>query len=308
MGEQIIPDHIVGERFGICTRWPVRAELWVASTVAPHEHDFMEFNIIARGTGIHRSATGDRQVRTGDLFFLRPGAWHSYIDCNNLHVYNCIFQPTLLENELSWLKHEPALAYILFTAPLMEQFRGIWHTSIPGATISRCVDRLAALPALLRDELQERQAGTRSAVIAAFLSFLSVLEEFVDSLHQHTGAAYPRSHPVVQEIVDLFHSDLTRPWTLADLAAKVLCDRAYLARLCRKYAGLPPMALLSRMRADRAAYLLATTSLPIGDVGAAVGWTQPDHFAKRFRDHFQQSASTYRLRQVVRSAEHPPKA
>jgi AraC family L-rhamnose operon transcriptional activator RhaR len=296
MGEQITPDHIFGEQFGICNRWPVRAELWVASGVDPHEHDFMEFNIVSGGRGIHRSATGDREVGRGDLFFLKPGAWHSYVNCDRLHVYNCVFQPTLLENELGWLRYESALAYVLFTAPLMDQFRGIWHATAPGDLIDQCVNRLAALPELVRNQPRKPDSGSRARIIAEFLSFLCVLEDHIDSLLEETGARHSQPHPIVHQVVSLFNSDLTREWSLEDLAGVVLCDRAYLSRLCRRYAGLPPMALLARMRADRAAYLLARTSLPVGKVGAAVGWPQPDHLAKRFRDHFHQSASSYRMK------------
>jgi AraC family transcriptional regulator, L-rhamnose operon transcriptional activator RhaR len=177
---------------------------------------------------------------------------------------------------------------------LTDQYRGIWHAKVPGEVIDKCVERLKALPELLRSSPRKPDFGSRIDVIAGLLSFLSVLGEHVGTSGLASGVSLP--HPMVQDVVRLFENDLARQWTLDDLSSVVLCERAYLIRLCRKHAGLPPMALLARMRADRAAYLLSSTALKIASVGEAVGWPDPCHFAKRLREHFQQSASTYRER------------
>ncbi len=94
----------------------------------------------------------------------------------------------------------------------------------------------------------------------------------------------------------LLESDPRRDWTLGELAGELSLDPSYLVRLFKAGTGLPPMAYLSRHRAERAAELLLRTDRRVGEVGAEVGWPDPNHFARRFRAHFGLSPSAYRAR------------
>ena len=91
-------------------------------------------------------------------------------------------------------------------------------------------------------------------------------------------------------------NDLARPWTVEDLAAAVAVSPAHLSRLFRLATGKPPMAYLSVLRAEAAALLLLRTPEPVSAVGAAVGWTDPNYFARRFRAHFGASPTAFRGR------------
>ena len=42
--------------------------------------------------------------------------------------------------------------------------------------------------------------------------------------------------------------------------------------------------------------LVVTTDAPIASIGAEVGWTDPSHFARRFRQHMGISPRAYRAR------------
>ncbi|NUU22409.1 MAG: helix-turn-helix domain-containing protein, partial [Streptomycetaceae bacterium] len=51
-----------------------------------------------------------------------------------------------------------------------------------------------------------------------------------------------------------------------------------------------------RLRAERAATLLAHSTLPTARVGAAVGWDDPTNFARRFRALVGLTPTEYRRR------------
>jgi AraC family L-rhamnose operon transcriptional activator RhaR len=89
--------------------------------------------------------------------------------------------------------------------------------------------------------------------------------------------------------------DIQRALTLGDLAEQLSIAEAYLVRRFKAATGLPPMAWLNRLRAERAAALLLRTDAPVAEIGRAVGWEDPNYFARRFRAHFGLSATDYRI-------------
>ena len=50
----------------------------------PHDHDFMEIQVVLGGSARHVTTESDVAVRRGDVFVLRPGAWHANRACRRL--------------------------------------------------------------------------------------------------------------------------------------------------------------------------------------------------------------------------------
>ena len=92
--------------------------------IAPHGHDFYEIALTAGGTGGHLSANGKQLLNKGNLIIVRPGAWHGYIHCKNLIVHNCCFDHQILQRELSWLREDVLMNFLLWTGPYMGDRRG----------------------------------------------------------------------------------------------------------------------------------------------------------------------------------------
>jgi AraC family transcriptional regulator of arabinose operon len=67
-----------------------------------------------------------------------------------------------------------------------------------------------------------------------------------------------------------------------------------LAHLFREQIGLPPQQYLEELRLQRAAQLLRSTGLRIGEVAAETGYAGAFYFSSRFRKKFGQSPCQYR--------------
>ncbi|HET7516699.1 MAG TPA: helix-turn-helix transcriptional regulator, partial [Actinomycetes bacterium] len=113
-----------------------------------------------------------------------------------------------------------------------------------------------------------------------------------DRLVEPTGP----THPAVVQAMQLLDSQLTHPWTLGELAARLHLSPGYLLRLFKSSTGMPPMAYLARRRVETAAGLLLHTDQSVTQIGRSVGWPDQNYFARRFKAHFGLSATTYRSR------------
>lgn len=256
---------------------------WNTDQVA-HGHDFLEVELIGAGTGWHHTASGRHRARAGDVFVLRPGAWHGYTDCDGLLIADLHITAGSLRGDAAFLLQMPSLRELLWLRPTSTGRYGVHEGSIPIAEVDPTI---AQVEELARD-IAERPAN-QPRLLGRLLTILGTLAEASGS-----GETPRTLHPAAAMLLQQIESEAERDWTLAEFAELVNLDRAYLTRLFRDHVGLPPMAYVARVRAERAADLLTNTDEPVARVGAMVGWPDPAHFTRRFRALAGTSPSDYR--------------
>ncbi|WP_432950717.1 AraC family transcriptional regulator [Kribbella sp. CA-253562] len=255
-----------------------------------HTHSFFETVVITGGTGFHRSLAGRQELAVGDVILLRPGVWHAYEDCEDLHLYNCCFSADLMQRELAWMREDPLLGFLLWTGPFSAQRRGILTTHLDDKALAEAIGHLEGLGGL-RHELVQLHRGDIVGRLSLFLSCLARAVAAGGLIGSETA-----THPAVLTAMRLMEADPARQWMLNDLAEELHLVPGYLVRLFKSSTGLPPMAYLSRHRVELAADLLLHTDLPISRIAESVGWPDQNYFARRFKSHYGLTASNYRAR------------
>lgn len=255
--------------------------------IKPHSHDFFELALIEGGNGEHLSFYGRQPLESGNLIIIRPGAWHGYVKCENLLVHNCCFDQQILQYELSWLRDDALMNFLLWVGPYMGGHRGVLIVSMQNYSLDEC---LANWHALGRIQNLSRRAETIGRLLI-LLECLARCGEGLDHLKQQTKPI----HPAVIESIRLLESHIEKPWSLKNLADEIHLNHSYLVRLFKAEIGLTPMAYLNHCRLERSAGLLLTP-LPVSEVAALVGWFDPNLFARRFRMAYGLSPREYRKR------------
>jgi AraC family L-rhamnose operon transcriptional activator RhaR len=261
-----------------------------------HTHSFVEIAFTVSGAGVHSCLNGRQEVRAGDVILLRPGVWHGYESCSQLSVYNCCFSSELLRRELSWVREDPLLGYLLWAGPYSSSARGMLTAALDPATFRECLTHLDALAALRRRP-QQRHRGD---VIGRLSLLFSQIGQAVARTDQSLDEA--AVHPAVGRVMRLLEADLVRQWTLAELADEVHLTPGHIVRLFKGATGLTPMGYLAQVRAEHAAVLLLHSDEPVTGIGRAVGWPDQNYFARRFKAHYGLSATTYRKRFATQAA------
>lgn len=97
-----------------------------------------------------------------------------------------------------------------------------------------------------------------------------------------------------RRITDFVQSHLDRSITLSDLAAICEHSRFHFARSFSRTYGLPPHQYVLRRRIGLAATLLATSDMPVSEIGARVGFSSPARLSTAFRRLIGRSPQAFR--------------
>ncbi|WP_201386805.1 AraC family transcriptional regulator [Ktedonobacter sp. SOSP1-52] len=259
----------------------------------PHSHDFVEVVLVLSGYGNHKSLVGEQSLAPGDIIILRPGAWHVYRACRQLEVYNCCFSCSLLQNELSWMGEEAWLQHLFVAKATSVEQHSIHFFHLAQPISTTCLSHLDTI----HIAKQTNSVLQKTAILGHLLLFLTQLAQDMgerDAIDE-PSLAWKRALPMtVLSAKNLLDKQLAYPWSLETLSKRLGIDRSYLVRLFTAHIGISPIAYLARQRTQQATYLLITTDLPIAAIGAAIGWPEPRHFARRFKAQVGMSASAYR--------------
>jgi len=272
---------------------------WHADPTPFHDHDFIEVAVVVGGGAVHRGVHGERAVGRGDVIVLHPGQWHGYVRCSEVQLYNLGMPAALFAHELAWLLADPQIAALLppmklppmRAASAMPAPQQVIHLHLGEGDLEAVRAALERLMVLIAAPAAIRSRAETIALAAVVMARL--------------GAAAPRRHVPAQDdvavatIAAAMEADLARPWKLADLARRGGMSREHLCRRFRAVLGAPPLAWLTRRRAERAAVLLLSTDGAVAAIGREVGWDDPNYCARRFRAAFGVNPAAYRKRVPV---------
>jgi AraC family L-rhamnose operon transcriptional activator RhaR len=273
--------------------WPVGSQFQNHNgSIRWHGHDFIEIAVVLSGKGTHESILGQQDLAAGDFFILRPGAYHTYHDCDNLQLFNCFFGTEFFEKELNFVVQNPLLNYLLWAGPLNKQRGGILALKLPPSQRQACRHHINACWVLTN----YADHADRIRSMGHILLLLNCLCTSLEPQSVAPSGPSPHLHNAVDEGIRLFETHMTHAWSLQKLSAQLLINPSYLVRLFKRHTGLAPMQYLARMRAETAAHLLLTSSRNIAEIGEQVGWSDPSYFAERFKAHYGFTANEYRRR------------
>ncbi|NCG09128.1 MAG: helix-turn-helix domain-containing protein [Verrucomicrobia bacterium] len=71
--------------------------------------------------------------------------------------------------------------------------------------------------------------------------------------------------------------------TVGEISDACAVNKVYIARLFKRYANETPFQLLTRLKIKHAAKLILGENLPVKQVGAIVGYSDPYHFSRVFK-------------------------
>lgn len=122
---------------------------------------------------------------------------------------------------------------------------------------------------------------------------------FLDLLAQSAPAPKPAvnskmSDYYIKEAINFIEQNFQNDISIEDVAAVCGINRSYLGRIFRTSTGRSPQEFLISYRMTKAAELLKLTTLSVSDIGCAVGYENPLHFSRAFKNVYGVSPREWR--------------
>jgi AraC-like DNA-binding protein len=231
-----------------------------AQVIAAHSHPFYQVDYFYGGYGKVSCAGTTYSVKPGDLFMSNPGDRHEFHAAPNLPLQGVSYKFQL----------KPRL-----------------RTRIPN-----WIANLAILPAPQQRELHEllrrgsgefngNREGRAEAAGALLALFFVLTVRYLDEHRREVerDGENKMSRLVTEYIKRCYHL----PLTLNDLGRVAGLNPRYMCQRFSEETGQSPIAALTQERMAIAKNLLQSTTLPIAQIGAQVGYPDIFHFSKRFK-------------------------
>jgi AraC family transcriptional activator of mtrCDE len=259
------------------------------------------FHIVTQGACVIELAGDGRSIdiSAGDVVVLPRGARHIVRGVGSARG---VREPTSLsepQTELlcGRLNFEQAHQNLVLALP-----EAIVITTSDGPDAAR----MRRLIAAIKDEIESERAGVSAiATDLASALFVMVVRVHLEREHAGNGLLALLAHRQAGRAVVAMLENLGGPWTLDALAARANASRASLVRMFQKLAQMPPLEFLSELRLELARRKLATSSLPLGEIAAEIGYQSESAFSRAYRRRFGMPPGEARGSAVKRSERAP---
>ncbi|MGM9680438.1 MAG: helix-turn-helix domain-containing protein [Eubacteriales bacterium] len=245
-----------------------------------HKHDFVEIAYIASGSGRHRVEDEEYPAHRGDLYLFNSGVPHDFIadPGSTLLIYNCIFLPAALHDELMGGSDFLSVAY-----------EYLFHSLIsPEKTVKyiRLQDSASELATVL-EEMQREYLGKKDGYRNMMKADLRRLLILIFRAYRNDGSqiqdpgVYRRL--IVSSVLSYMREHSGEEIRCDDLAEHAYVSSGYLARIFKAETGKTMNVFLREIRMEQAKELLLSTNDTVREIAARVGYSDLKFFYEIFR-------------------------
>jgi two-component system, response regulator YesN len=158
--------------------------------------------------------------------------------------------------------------------------------------------KLVANPEDIPDEIRYfdinfETSATISEIAANTLAVVTKAFEYLE--HKEDTTNY-----TIKQILEYVNQNIELNLSLKTLSYKFAVNASYLGQLFKKETGVMFSSYLNNIRIERAKELLANSQMKVSEVSEKVGFLDPSHFYKLFRNSTGLSPAEYKEKTVKR--------
>ena len=251
--------------------------------------DFMSLYLARQGRGTHIIDGVPFEVVRGDVYTMRPGMAHQFVNSDNLILDTVHFSPTIFDEATAdALGSTPGFTSLFVEEP-MRRHAGTakWlHLSPSGySTASEMFGELK----------REWSSGTPCGTVLTTGLFLRLLvflsREYAGNLtNEAAPARLAASHATtVAMAVKYIDEHFAESVRVDELASTLFLSPGRFTEVFRSIMGCAPRDYITHVRIEHAKALLVESDLPITAIAGECGYPDPAHFTRQFRERVGKS-------------------
>lgn len=252
-----------------------------------HWHEELEAGIVTNGKVIVAANSQRYLLQTGDAFFINTEALHTVFpaDADHSNIHSFVFHPRLVGGAID------SIFYSKYINPLMHhsslKLLPLYNREQPGKIICECID--TAWHTCVNEpegyELSVRDELSRL--------LLHINKHYVSSQPASTERNI-RNGERIKLMLQYIHQHFGEEMTTETIAQSALISTSEALRCFHATIGTTPMGYVKRYRLQKAAGLLASTSLKVSEIGTLCGFQEMSYFARSFRTLYGCTPNEYR--------------
>ena len=210
--------------------------------------DYGRIWCVTEGSGFVRTKTGDFDLKAGRAYYIPQSSLVETRCEKYMEQYYVDFLPYTkflpLENYFSFRAESDDFDIIL---GLIKKLTGIYRSQSPEAIFER--------------------TSIMNAILSLFIDKPKISAE---------------KSPEILKSITMINDGIKGNISVSDVAASLGYNANYFSRLFKAHIGVSPQKYAIEKRLSVAKHLLLTTNMPVSDVAAETGYTDPMYFSRQF--------------------------
>lgn len=254
-----------------------------------HSHNYVEIVYMCKGSQKH--IIGDKTeivLKEGELLLLNQHAFHQtgVAGMDDIAV-NFIVLPQFFDTVLQLIGSDNQLSKFIVSGLAGNGYElNFMHFNV--ADVLPIQNLLENLIYNIVEKSPNRRNINQVTMGLLFLNLLNFTDRII------TDAATNIADAIVMSALKEIEENYMNA-SLSSVAASNHVTSAYVSRLVKEMTGKTFKQLLLEKRLDKAAVLLKSTKLPIGDIILLVGYENTSYFYKMFTERYKMSPKEFRI-------------
>ncbi len=209
------------------------------------------------------------QLKAGSIFCYDPHTPHEIVNTGNVPLVKF---------------------FIDFTGSSVEKHLGELFLSSPRPYQ---MPNLRVMHEMFYQILETGKAGGRN-VQGILTQIILLIAAQVEDKAVNVQEYASQSYITYERCLSIIQQDYRELRSIGTLARQCHISTGYLSRIFKKYAGESPSDILTRLKLNRAGELLLQDNLLIKEVADRIGYDDPYHFSRLFKNHYGMSPKHFR--------------
>lgn len=254
-----------------------------------HGHDCFELTYITSGTAKHTLNGTQGRLRKGDYFIVDYGSRHSYEECRNFTLINCMFVPELIDSSMADCRSFEEMLRVC----LIRYYKQYYGQSLSDHILHDEDGQVLKLLEGIAGEYEAKRMGYMQIFRCHLVEIMILTLRKIIGEDSRNKSNETKSTTILT-LIQYLEANYRDRAVLAHFCEKYHFSPQYISGRFKRENGMTVLAYLQKVRMEKSCELLIGSDMTIQEVAHAVGYEDVQFFGQIFRKFLHMTPGAYR--------------